>query len=68
MDSILERQRERMAAQAAVQAARLEEIMTAQEARMTAQTQQLNQLMASYIQSQAAGNGGGGLGLAKGDG
>ena len=55
----------RMAAHAAAQATSLEERMAAAlTAAMAAQTQQMTALM----QSQAAGHGEGGLGLAKGDG
>jgi len=68
MDGILERHGERSAAQAAS----MEKRMTAQVAqaaeRMAAQAAQFNQLMAAFKQSQAAGHGEGGLGLAKGDG
>ena len=57
MDGFLERQGDRMAAQAADQ-----------ERHWERQTQQLNQMWAAFRQSQAAGHGEGGLGLAKGDG
>ena len=40
----------------------------APSAGMAAQAQQFNQQMAAFMQSQAAGHGEGGLGLAKGDG
>ena len=67
IDGIMEREREkkeeRMAAQAAL-AARETEWQVGQQHLQ----QQFDQLMAAIKQSQAAGHGEGGLGLAKGDG